>query len=148
MIETAPVSSAAQFRSQIRNAKRSRILLIAGILLLVTVLSWVFISVFAVKDSSEASDRARALVTPLSPTLDIELLNSLRSKRVFTPEELASFTIYRIIKDRSGKESIIPTDTPIEEIRRLTGETTAAQPTAANPNVFGENKESGTQLSQ
>ncbi len=94
---------------QIKNLKHGQQLLASAILFLVLVLAWIFVGIFAGQQESKISPTLKKAALPLTPDLNEEILTELEEKRVYTEDELANFTIYKIITtDRGKQQSIVP----------------------------------------
>jgi len=72
---------------------------VLGILVfsLVTVILWVGISLITSQTKTSISPALIKLARPLSPTLNIEVIDTLEQKRVYDQAELTGFPIYRTI---------------------------------------------------
>lgn len=73
---------------------------------LVTVMVWVFFSLFRSQQSSAIDPELQRLAIPLVPVIDTATLTELEQRRSFTPEELAQFPIYTVFRDETGTEQI------------------------------------------
>lgn len=94
--------------------KHKRQLLTILVLLLICVITWAIVSLFSSAQKSKVDPPLLKLSEPLTPSLDLETLNTLESKRSFTEEELAKFPIYRVyIDEKSREERVISIDEPI-----------------------------------
>lgn len=95
--------------------KRSKDVLYIVILALVVALVWIVISVYHAAVKTSVPPNIQKLTTPLTPTIDIELLGTLSSRKTYTEEELASFPINRQIINEDGEAEDLstPVATPV-----------------------------------
>lgn len=114
--------------AELENLRQNRMYLAIMALLLVCAIIWVLLTVMEAGDSSEVTALALKHATPLNPNLDVAVFGQLEQKRLFSESELESFPIFRLIKDRNGSYSVVPFDTPADELERLTSGTRTTAP--------------------
>lgn len=104
---------AAQF-SELSNLRHSRQLLIILMFSLVTIVAWVSISLITSQKKTTISAELQALALPLTPSLNLEVLSDIESKRMYSANELASFPIYVLTEkeDRRSNSPAQPSLTP------------------------------------
>lgn len=90
--------------------QRQRILQIA-IFSLVTIMVWVGLSLFRTQRSSSIDPALRELAIPLTPTINQDVISNLEQKRVYQPNELRNFPIYKfIVNNETGTEEVVTID--------------------------------------
>lgn len=120
------ITQRKNFNKELSAGRRNKLYLVMMSLLLVGTIIWVLLMIMKVEDTTEATTRANQLAVPLNPNLDKDVFSTVESKRLLTEEELESFPINRLLKDRSGNYVVIPFDTPKDEIERLSSSTQTA----------------------
>jgi len=73
---------------------------------LVTIIVWVFFSLF-LSQKKEASDpQLLQLAKALNPNLDTQIIGELERKRQYVPADLANFVIYKLVlaEDRRSEQ--------------------------------------------
>jgi len=110
--QSTTVAKKRAVQTQMAHIRGSQTLLSIFILLLISVLLWILISVFATFNTSQIPAETKKMATPLTPTLSDTIFASLQSKRVFSEDELRSFPIYVIVRDsRAQTETVVPLGT-------------------------------------
>lgn len=99
-MSSRPLTLADQF-AQLKN---QRSVLVGLLFLLVIVVFWIGIGLFSSQKKFAVPKAMRDLAKPLSPILDEPTLSKIEQKRSFTPEELQSFTIYKIVVNETTKQ--------------------------------------------
>ena len=106
---------------QIRSLKHGQQLLASAILFFILVVLWIFVGIFAGQQESKISPALKKAALPLTPNIDEDIITELEEKRVYTQDELANFTIYKIITTDRGKEqSIVPITVFSEDLEEQT----------------------------
>lgn len=99
------------------------------ILLFVGLLFWVLVSLITSQTSEKISPELNQLAAPLTPVIDTSTLDLIEEKRVYSPQELSQFTIYKILTTRDGRsQRIVPLEVTIEDLEPQE-EREAAEPT-------------------
>lgn len=74
---------------------------------LITVMVWVFFSLFRTQQQTQIPPELLKLAEPLNPTIDLDTLNKIEQERGFSASDMQGFSIYRIERDpTSGQERI------------------------------------------
>ena len=89
---------------QFENLRRQRGVMAGLLLLLVIVVFWVGLGLFSSQQKFAVPKAMRELAKPLSPIVNEAILVRLEQKRAFAPEELAFFTIYKVILNEASKQ--------------------------------------------
>lgn len=115
-ITTPAASTRKNIHNQFAIMKHKRQLLTILTLLFICVIGWAVVSLFSTQGESKVDAQLLKLAQPLVINLDLEVLNSLESKRSFSDEELQDFPIYRLYTDpRSKEETVIRIDDPLPD---------------------------------
>lgn len=72
---------------------------------MVTIVVWVAISLVTSQTNTSIPPELLKLATPLSPTLNKDVLDQIEEKRVYTPDELAVFPIYKVLTTKNARQS-------------------------------------------
>ncbi len=113
-IATPATQTRKNVGKQFAALKHKNQLLTILVLLFICVIGWAVVSLFSSQKESQIDPALVKLSKPITPSLNMDTLNSLENKRVFSDEELADFPIYRIYIDpRTREEQIIPIDQPL-----------------------------------
>ena len=103
-------------QKQLAKLRRNKKLLWLGILFLVLIILWILVSIFATTKTSTISQELRDLSKSFVPRLESKVFDEVLTKRAFTEEELASFSIF--IRDKNNvdsDEAIIDIMSPLQE---------------------------------
>lgn len=119
----AEITNRHAISANLRSLRQNRVYLLIFILLLVSALIWVLITIMEAGDESVVTAEAQKYATPINPNLDVAVFATVESKRSFSEAELETFSINRLVKDRSGNYIVIPLDTPKDTIEELTSGT-------------------------
>ncbi|MDH5533377.1 MAG: hypothetical protein OEX81_03055 [Candidatus Pacebacteria bacterium] len=104
-------------KKKLSNLKIKQQALYVLIFSFVTVLIWISGSLFKSQRKSGISPDLLELATPLSPTINIELINRIEQSSNYSDQELASFQIYKIIKSKDGRiQQVVPIESNQNEI--------------------------------
>ena len=79
--------------------KTKETLFFSGILAIIIVILWIEISVYSAYNQHEPDKEMNKLLTPINPTLDLEVLREYRDSRVSPPQE---FDI--MVVEKEGQE--------------------------------------------
>jgi hypothetical protein len=113
-------------RKSLVSLQRRQQFLYVGIFSLVTVMVWVSISLLLSQKSSQIPAALRKKASPLTPTINQQVLSNLEQKTGYSESELSNFTIYKLIITRDGSEQVVTIDTP--DPRTLPPEGPAREP--------------------
>jgi len=94
------------YHSPLTSLHRRQQILYVMIFTFATVVIWVGISLITSQQKSQISPQLKALALPLNPTLSRPTLDILQQKRVFRPDQLHGFPIYRLVTAPDGKQSV------------------------------------------
>jgi hypothetical protein len=97
----------------------NRDLLILAILTVITVFTWIGFEVYRTLTETEIPSVLQHQIEPLNPTIEKAVLQSLKSRKSFSPEELVTAPI--LTKESAEEESLPATES---------GETEEATPSA------------------
>jgi hypothetical protein len=118
----------------------SQQVLIILIFSLVTIVVWIGLSLLNSQSKTAISAESQSLATPLNPSINIQVLEELESKRAYSDSELSSFPIYLLILDAdkqrlsqnperdSGSEAETPTVAPETNLNSLLPPVTVEPP--------------------
>ncbi len=82
-------------------------------LLLVCIFFWIAASLFSSQQKSKLTPELAKMAKPFNPVLKAELLDTVMSKKMYTQEELQSFSIFVLNYDKvTQSASIVPYDAP------------------------------------
>lgn len=103
-------------QKQLSALRLSQQVLIILIFSLVTIVIWIGLSIFSSQKKTAISAESQSLATPLNPSLNLQVLDQIEQKRVYTPNELADFPIYLLIleadKQRLSQNRQSPDEPP------------------------------------
>ncbi len=95
-------------QKQLAKLRRSKKLLWLGILFLVLIILWILVSLFATTKTSKISQEQMELSKSFVPRLESKVFDEISGKRIFSNEELASFSIFVLGQDEAnGNSSLI-----------------------------------------
>lgn len=104
-------------QKQLAKLRRNKKLLWLGILFLVLIILWILVSIFATTKTSTISQELRDLSKSFVPRLESKVFDEILTKRAFSDEELAGFSIFIIDKNNvDGDEVIIDIMSPPQEM--------------------------------
>lgn len=87
------------------------------VLLFVCVVFWMGGTLFSSQRDTKIDPELTRLAKPLSPTLDVTVIEQIEEKRQYTEDELANFTIYKIVLTKSTREErVVSIDTDVESL--------------------------------
>ena len=119
--------------TNIKNISNSQKIVQGLIFTMATVLIWVGFSLFQSQQRTGIAPELLRLAEPLNPNIDTEALGRIEEKRVYSEAELSNFTVYRLVRDRSGFERVVTDISGLNEIRGLND--SAASSAAATPEL-------------
>lgn len=94
-------------QKQLAKLRRNKKFLWLGILFFVLVVLWILVSVFSTTKTSVISKELRDLSKSFVPRLESKVFDEIASKRAFTQEELALFSIFAFNKSELEENSAI-----------------------------------------
>jgi ABC-type Na+ efflux pump permease subunit len=83
-------------QSQFRKLQQRRELLVILLFLLVIVFFWITLSLFSSQFDSGITPEQQKLAVPLSPNLDLAVIEKLEQKHFFDSSELTTFPVYTV----------------------------------------------------
>lgn len=97
--------------SQLSQLKQKRYVVSVMTLLMIGAVVWVSTSLLGTYRRTKIPPETQAMAKPLTPSLDLTVLEDIEQRRTFTSEELATFPIYKLIIDpTTNRERIVPLD--------------------------------------
>jgi hypothetical protein len=110
-ITTPSAATKQMIQQEFSMLKQRKQTLTIMILLFICMLAWGSVSLFSSQKETKVDTEVITLAKPLNPIIDVDTLAKLETKRSFTTDELAKFTIYRIVTDpKSQSERVITID--------------------------------------
>lgn len=104
-------------KSDIKKLRKNRQFLTILILLFVSVLFWIFVSILSSQKKEAISPELKLLSKPLTPNIDIATVEKIEQKSSYSQSDLSSFTIYKILSSRDGKnERVVPLEVTSEDL--------------------------------
>lgn len=131
------------FRADLIQLRHNQHFLAISILLLASVLIWVGFEMFKSQKISKITPQQKKLAEPLSPVLDVSVVENLENKIYFSESDLNNFQIYKFVTLDDGELSrAIPIDQDISTLESLrpspapvpstTPTSTSSSPTASD----------------
>ena len=74
---------------------------------LATIFIWIIYSLFHSQNTTEISPELLKLAEPLNPNINIDILQRIEQKKVYSDTELSSFPINRVVMQSDGSEQIV-----------------------------------------
>jgi low affinity Fe/Cu permease len=104
-------------KKKLSNPKIKQQALYVMIFSFVTVLIWISGSLFKSQRKTGISPDLLELATPLSPTINIDLIDNIEESVNYSDQALANFQIYKIIKSKDGRiQQVVPIESDQTEI--------------------------------
>lgn len=94
-------------QKQLAKLRRNKKLLWLGVLFLVLIILWILVSIFATTKTSTISQELRDLSKAFVPRLESKVFDEILTKRAFSEEELASFSIFIVDKNNVDSDEVI-----------------------------------------
>jgi hypothetical protein len=116
------------FTKELNKLRQNHVLLAILVLLLVCAVAWTTLGLFASQQKTRITPKLLKQSQPLTPTLDVETLSKLDSKRWYSDAELVDFPIYIITTSLDSREEIVTT---VQELERLGRQLAIPAPTPA-----------------
>ena len=86
----------------------------------VTVVLWVGFSIFSSQQKPQISEELQKMAVPLNPNLNLEVVSRIEQKKSYSDEELSNFTIFTVVQDKTGAQSITTLDgTPVSSPNKV-----------------------------
>jgi len=83
----------------------------------VTVVIWISGSLFRSQTKTGIAPDLLELATPLSPTINVDLINRIEQSSNYSDQDLSKFQIYKLIKSKDGStQRVVPIDSNLNEI--------------------------------
>jgi len=107
----------------------------------VTVVVWISGSLFKSQRKTGIAPDLLELATPLSPTINVGLIDRIEESQNYSDQVLANFQIYRIIKSKDGRiQQVVPIESDLieiseEEIQIISRQEKTTQNNESNPNL-------------
>jgi cytoskeletal protein RodZ len=92
------------FQSQLGKLRQRKELLVILLFLFVIVIFWIMVGVFSSQQTAGITTEQKSLSTPLSPSLNISVIDKLEQKKSYSDDELADFPVYTIQSSIGGSE--------------------------------------------
>lgn len=102
-------------QNQFEKLKKRKKYLIALILLFAIVIAWIGVSVFSSQQKLGISPEDKKLAQPIKPSLNIQTIEVLEQKRVYSDQELDNFPVLAEVEDESGNVFLMD----VQEAREL-----------------------------
>lgn len=127
-------------REQLLGLRKNRQFLAILILLFVCIIFWTGVTLITSQRNTKVSSELTKLATPINPNLDIEVIQELEQKKLYTASELRNFTIYKIVTSRIDRiDRVVTLDTTLESVEdEIKAERDNATP---SPSPDGEESE-------
>jgi hypothetical protein len=95
---------------ELKKLKAGRQYMMMAVLGLAGLVVWMIAEVFTVYQKSPITADLRESAIPLTPVLDEVALREIQQRRAYSDEELADFTIYRVLQSdaNQGSEVVAP----------------------------------------
>lgn len=104
-------------RDQLLGLRKNRQFLAILILLFVCIIFWTGVTLITSQRSTKVSSELTKLATPINPNIDIEVIQELEQKNMYTEFELSNFTIYKIVTSRIDRiDRVVTLDTTLESV--------------------------------
>jgi hypothetical protein len=83
----------------------------------VTVVIWISGSLFKSQRKTGIAPDLLELAKPLSPTINVELINSIEQSANYSDQELFNFQVYKLIKSKDGRtQRVVSIESDLDEI--------------------------------
>jgi len=83
----------------------------------VTVIVWIIGSLFRSQQRTGISPDLIELAKPLSPTINVSVIDSIEARKVYSDQDLFNFQIYKIIKSKDGMtQQVVPINSDADQI--------------------------------
>ena len=100
----------------------------------VTVVLWVGFSIFSSQQKPQISEELQKMAVPLNPNLNLEVVSRIEQKKSYSDEELSNFTIFTVVQDKTGAQSITTLDgTPVSSPNKVSPQSDPPASASASP---------------
>ena len=104
-------------KKKITNLRVKQQALYVMIFSFVTVVIWISASLFRSQRRTGISPDLLELAKPLSPTINVDVIDQIEQSESYTDQELVQFQIYKLIKSKDGRtQQIVPIESELNEI--------------------------------
>jgi hypothetical protein len=103
----------ANFQTQFQRLRQREELLAIMLFLFVIVVFWIIVSVFSSQQTTGVEAAQQKLAAPLSPSLDLSVIDTLEQKKIYSSPELSDFPVYTIAS--SSAEVSVSGEAPAAE---------------------------------
>lgn len=104
-------------KKKITNLRIKQQALYVMIFSFVTIVIWISASLFRSQRRTGISPDLLELAKPLSPTINVEIIDEIEESINYSDQELVQFQIYKLIKSKDGRtQQIVPIDNELNEI--------------------------------
>jgi hypothetical protein len=93
------------FREDLTQLRHNQLFLAIAILFLASVFIWVGLEMFGSQKSTRITPQQKKLAEPLSPVLDITVVDGLAARPYFSTADLNNFEIYKLVTLEDGNLS-------------------------------------------
>lgn len=95
---------ATDFQTQLAKLRLRKEVLIIMVFVLVIAVLWIGLSVFSSQQQTGITPEQRQLAQPLTPVLDLAVIERLEQKRVYGSEELSNFPLFVVEAERNSNQ--------------------------------------------
>lgn len=104
-------------KKKITNLRVKQQALYVMIFSFVTVVIWISASLFRSQRRTGISPDLLELAKPLSPTINVGIIDQIEQSKSYSDQELVQFQIYKLIKSKDGRtQQIVPIENELNEI--------------------------------
>ena len=104
-------------KQDIKKLKQNKLFLTIFILLFVSMLFWIIVSLVSSQSTEKISSELTLIAKPLTPVIDTDVFTQIEEKRIYSEDELSSFTIYKVIVSRDGRtQTVVPIEVTIDDL--------------------------------
>jgi len=104
-------------KKDIKKLQQSKQFLTIMVLLFVSLLFWVVISLITSQTSDKIDPELQKISKPLTPVIDTKIFDSIEEKKLYSDDDLSSFTIFKVLLSRDGKtEKVVPLEVTIDDL--------------------------------
>lgn len=97
----------SSFQAQFKKLQQRRELLAILLFLFVIVVFWIGIELLSSQHQSGISKTEQAAAAPLSPVLNVSIIEKLEQKQMYTATDLSGFPIYTVVQQASGSATVV-----------------------------------------
>lgn len=127
------------FRADLTNLRNNQRFLSVTILLVVIIFFWVVVSIFKSQQNTTITTQQLKLAEPLTPTLDMITVESLRQKHYLEESELTNFTIYKLVSlGQEGAGRAIPIEQDVSTLKPIDSDKEKSNKNTEEENALDE----------